>query len=217
MTFSISTSHGTGLRCLAVLVGSLLLSSCTAGQDARESGAAGPPAPTPTGTSEVGPGKEPTTHDGRTVLPARPEDCSTPGAAGIKDVLGPVAAQIQPPTAKSGAKDGLVDVSCTFGLAPVPAGQAPEPGNSLVVATTTASDDAAFARLELPRLMMAPEPVSGVGSKAWYSVNRLSESTEYVMEIVDGRTVTRISLAVPSASGAIDGVQQKLSAIATLP
>jgi hypothetical protein len=121
------------------------------------------------------------------------------------------------PSAKSAAKDGLVDVSCTFGLAPIPAGQVPEPGNSLLIATTTASDEAAFKRLELPRLMMAAEPVSGVGNRAWYSLNRLSDSTEYVLEVVDGLTVTRISLAVPSAAAPIDGIQQKLSAIAKLP
>lgn len=204
---------------MLVMVGSLVVSSCTAGPgtDASVSGAPGSPPPSPTGTSDVGPGTEPTTHDGHTVLPARPEDCSSPGEAGIKGVLGPVADQLQKPLAKSAGKDGLVDVSCTFGLAPIPAGQVPEPGNSLMIATTTAGDEAAFKRLELPRLMMAPEPVSGVGSKAWYSLNRLSDSTEYVLETVDGLTVTRISLSVPSATAPIEGMQQKLSAIATLP
>ncbi len=221
MTFSTSSSrNGAGWRCLLLVVGSLVLSSCTAGPGGGQSptsGGAGIPPPSPTGTSAVGPGTEPTTHDGRTVLPARPEDCSSPGAAGIKRVLGPVADQLQAPSGQSATKDGLVDVSCTFGLAPIPAGQAADPGNALLITTTTASDESALKRLELPRLMMAPEQVPGVGNKAWYSLNRLSGSTEYVLEVVDGARVTRISLAVPTAAAPIEGIQQKLIAIATLP
>ena len=220
MTFSTSSNHdGTSWRFLLLVAGSLVLSACTgapgAGQPAASGGAGSPP-PSPTGTSAVGPGTEPTTHDGRTVLPVRPEDCSSPGAAGIKGVLGPVADQLQAPSGQSATKDGLVDVSCTFGLAPIPAGQAADPGNALLI-TTTAGDESALKRLQLPRLMMAPEQVSGVGSRAWYSLNRLSGSTEYVLEVVDGAKVTRISLAVPSAAAPIDGIRQKLIAIATLP
>lgn len=206
---------------MILVVGGLVLSSCTAGQgsgqDPATSAAAGGPPPSPTGTSGVGPGTEPTTHDGRTVLPARPQDCSSPGAAGIKGVLGPVAEQLQTPSAQSATKDGLVDVICTFGLAPIPAGQAADPGNALLITTTTAGDETVLKKLELPRLMMAPEEVSGVGNKAWYSMNRLSGSTEYVLEVVDGARITRISLAVPPATAPIEGIQQKLVAIAALP
>lgn len=212
---------GAGWRCMLLIVGGLVLSSCTAGpgavQEPATSGAAGGPPPSPTGTSGVGPGTEPTTHDGRTVLPARPQDCSSPEQAGIRDVLGPVADQLQAPSAQSATKDGLVDVICTFGLAPISSGQAADPGNALLITTTTAGDEAVLKNLELPRLMMAPEEVSGVGNKAWYSLNRLSGSTEYVLEVVDGARITRIALAVPSATAPIEGMQQKLVAIAALP
>ncbi|MET3946717.1 hypothetical protein ABIB49_001415 [Arthrobacter sp. UYCu512] len=222
MTSSINSPGKSALRrCVLLMVGGLLLSSCTAGpvtgSGATASGDAGRPPPSPAGTSDVGPGTEPTTHDGRTVLPARPEDCSSPGVVGIRGVLGTVADQLQLPIAKVSSKAGLADVTCTFALAPIPGGQVPEPGNSLLIATTTANDEVAFKKLELPRLMMEPKPVSGLGSKAWYSLNRLSDSTEYVLEVVDGLTVTRISLAVPAAAAQVDGMQQKLSAVAALP
>lgn len=220
MTSSTSPRRSAALMCSAALLAAgMSLSACTAsaGPDAVQTEEATRPAPTPTATSEVGPGSEPTTHDGRTVLPARPEDCSAPSVAGVKDVLGPIAVELQPAAAKTSARDGLVELNCTFALAPVPAGQAPETSNSLLVSTTTAADEATLDRLGLPRLMMAPETVPGLGAKAWYSVNTLSGSTEYVLEVVDGLQVTRLSLGVAGSAGRIEDAQQKLIAVAKLP
>lgn len=220
MTSSTRTRRtAAGLWAAAVLAAGLSVSACTAsaGPGTAQTEDAARAAPTPTATSDVGPGSEPTTHDGRTVLPARPEDCSAPSVADVKDVLGPVAADLQPAAAKTSAKDGLVEVSCTFALSPVPAGQAPEASNALLVSTTSAADEAALGRLELPRLMMAPESAPGLGSRAWYSVNTLSGSTEYVLEVVDGLHVTRLSLGVTGGPGGVEDAQQKLTALAQLP
>lgn len=210
-----------GIRTKAVLLVTtgMLLVSCEATPTVGPSptGTADAPAPTPTATSAVAPGKEPLTHDGRTVIPVRPDDCSKPAVEDIRSVLGEIAANLQPPEAKASARDGLNEVNCTFGLEPPAVGQDASPGNSLLIQTTLASNQAMVDSLALPRLMMAPETVESLGDKAWYSVNKLSDSTEYVLEIVEGTTVTRMILAVPAAAPEVERAREKLIAIAKLP
>ena len=208
--------------CQAVLLGGLLLSACTAApgpapdKTAEPTAAAPTPAPTPTGTSGVAPGGEPLTHDGRTVLPSAGNDCTRPEIADIQRVLGDAGLEAQPAEAAASSKDGLAQLDCTFALAPVGPGQAADPGNALIVATTTAQDQAVLDQLGLPRLMMAAEPVPGLGSKAWYSLNKLTDTTEYVLEVLDGLTVVRVTLALPADAPAVDNPMDKLSALAPL-
>lgn len=204
--------------CVVVLLGSLFLGACAGTQpSAPEPTPSGPAsAPTPTGTAGVAPGPEPLTHDGRTVMPSAGDDCTRPGISEIRGVLGDIGRNIQPAEVSSWSKDGLAQLDCTFALEPAGAGRAADPGNSLIVATTTANDPAGLDQLGLPRLMMSPEPVAGLGSKAWYSLNRLSGTTEYVLEVLDGLTVVRISLALPGDAPAVENPQDKLSAVASL-
>jgi hypothetical protein len=204
--------------CQVVLLGSLFLGACTAAPGpAPETTAAAPtPAPTPTGTSGVAPGGEPLTHDGRTVLPSAGDDCTRPEVPEIQSVLGDAGRGAQPAEVSASSKDGLAQLDCTFALSPVGAGQAADPGNSLIVATTTAKDEAVLGQLGLPRLMMAAEPVEGLGSKAWYSLNKLTDTTEYVLEVLDGLTVMRVTLALPADAPAVDNPKDKLAALAPL-
>lgn len=212
-------AHGIRTKAVLLLTTGMLLVSCEATPTVGPSptGTTDTPAPTPTATSAVAPGKEPLTHDGRTVVPVRPDDCSKPAVDDIRNVLGAIAANLQPPEAKASARDGLNEVNCTFGLVPPAAGQDASPGNSLLISTTIASDPALVDSLALPRLMMAPETVENLGEKAWYSVNKLSDSTEYVLEIVEGTTVARMILAVPAAAPEVEKAREKLIAIAKLP
>lgn len=212
-------AHGLRTKAVLLVTSGMLLVSCEATPTVGPSpaGSADVPAPTPTATSAVAPGKEPLTHDGRTVIPVRPDDCSKPAVEDIRNVLGAVAASLQPPEAKASARDGLNEVNCTFGLVPPAAGQDASPGNSLLISSTLASSQATVESLALPRLMMAPETVENLGDKAWYSVNRLSDSTEYVLEIVEGTTVTRMILAVPAATPEVEKAREKLIAIAKIP
>lgn len=212
-------AQGPRTRAVLLVTIGMLLVSCEATPTVGPShtGTADAPAPTPTATSAVAPGKEPLTHDGRTVIPVRPDDCSKPAVEDVRNVLGAIAENLQPPEAKASARDGLNEVNCTFGLMPPAAGQGASPGNSLLISTTRASNQAMVDSLALPRLMMAPEMVENLGGKAWYSVNRLSDSTEYVLEILEGTTVTRMILAVPAATPEVEKAREKLIAIAKLP
>lgn len=216
-----STSHrrrAAGRSCVVALLAGVLLGACTAAPPpAPDTSTVAPTAaPTPTGTSGVAPGSDPLTHDGRTVLPSAGGDCAQPGLPDVRRVLGDLAQAVQPAEVKASSKDGLAVVDCTFGLVPAGAGQSADPGNSLIVSRTTATDQTSVDRLGLPRLMMAPEPVPGLGSKAWYSVNRLTDTTEYVLEVLDGLTVVRVTLALPAAAAAPENPQDKLAALAPL-
>jgi hypothetical protein len=218
MTSSISHRRRAATSCLVVLLGALLLGGCTP-PPAPAPGATAPvptSAPTPTETAGVAPGSEPLTHDGRTVLPSAGDDCTRPAVPEIRNVLGDAGQSVQPAEVSASSKDGLAQLDCTFALAPVGSGQAADPGNSLIVATTTARDHAVLDQLGLPRLMMSPEPVPGLGSEAWYSVNRLTETTEYVLEVLDGLTVVRVTLALPADAPAIGNPKEKLAALAPL-
>jgi len=218
MTSSTSRGRRAAGGCLAVLLGSLFLGACTAtpGPAPDTTAAAPTSAPTPTGTSGVAPGGEPLTHDGRTVLPSAGDNCTRPGIPDIQRVLGDAGRSAQPAEAAASTKDGIAQLDCTFALAPVAPGQAADPGNSLIVATTTARDQAVLDQLGLPRLMMSPEPVPGLGSKAWYSVNRLSDTTEYVLEVLDGLKVVRVTLGRPADAPALENPKDKLAALAPL-
>lgn len=219
MTSSISHRRRAATRaCLVVLLGGLFLGGCTPPPAPAPDATAPIPtsAPTPTETAGVAPGSEPLTHDGRTVLPSAGDDCTRPAVPEIRSVLGDAGQSVQPAEVSASSKDGLAQLDCTFALAPVGSGQAADPGNSLIVATTTARDQAVLDQLGLPRLMMSPEPVPGLGSKAWYSVNRLSETTEYVLEVLDGLTVVRVTLALPADAPAIVNPKEKLAALAPL-
>ncbi|MDQ0820216.1 hypothetical protein QFZ79_002510 [Arthrobacter sp. V4I6] len=216
-----STSHGRRAAagaCQMVLLGSLFLGACTAAPGPAPDATASAPtsAPTPTGTSGVAPGSEPLTHDGRTVLPSAGDDCTRPSVAEIQRVLGDAGQGAQPADVAASSRDGLVQLDCTFALAPAGSGQAADPGNSLIVATTTARDQSVLDQLGLPRLMMSPEPVPGLGSKAWYSLNRLTDTTEYVLEVLDGLTVVRVTLARPADAPAVANPKDKLAALAPL-
>ena len=210
-------------RCAGVLAlaASLALGACTAAPEPGPAQSAAvttpaPSAPTPTGTSSVAPGNEPLTHDGRTVVPTPGTDCGQPAPADIRRVLGTVAENVQPAEVQASSKDGVAEVLCTFPLAPVGAGQAADLGNSLLVARTTAPDQAALDGLGLPRLMMSPEPVPDLGAKAWYSANRLTGTTEYVLEAVDGLTVVRVTLALPAGAAEPADLKGKLAELARL-
>ncbi|MFF2245181.1 hypothetical protein ACFVTM_13485 [Arthrobacter sp. NPDC058130] len=208
----------TGLLALAA---SLALGACTAAPAPGPAPSAAvttpePSAPTPTATSGVAPGNEPLTHDGRTVVPAPGADCAKPAPADIRRVLGAVAASVQPADVQASTKDGVEELVCTFALAPVGAGQAADLGNALIVSRTTVPDQAGLDSLKLPRLMMTPEPVPGVGAKAWYSVNRLTGATEYVLEMVDGLSVVRVTLALPADAAEPEALKGKLAEVAGL-
>ncbi|BCW72066.1 hypothetical protein [Arthrobacter sp. NicSoilB8] len=216
-----STSRFGVVGSLAVAAG-LVLGACTAAPapgpppSAAQSEAVTTPAPTPTATSGIAPGNDPLTHDGRTVLPAPREDCARPALPDIQRLLGPVADGVQEADVQASTKDGVAERVCTFALAPVSAGQAPDVGNALIIARTTAPDQAALDRLGLPRLMMAPVSVPGLGTAAWYSVNRLSGTTEYVLEAVDGLSVLRVTLALPSDAAEPENVSGQLAELAKL-
>jgi len=206
---------------LLALAASLALGACTAAPaPGQESSAAvatpAPSAPTPTGTAGVAPGNEPLTHDGRTVVPAPGAECAQPALADIRRVLGAVAGNVQPADVQASSKDGVAELACTFALAPVGAGQSADLGNALLVARTTAPDQARLDGLGLPRLMMTPEPVPDLGAKAWYSVNRLTGTTEYVLETVDGLTVVRVTLALPADAAEPGDLKAKLAELARL-
>jgi hypothetical protein len=156
------------------------------------------------------------THDGRTVAPSTGDRCAQPALPDVRRVLGAVAANVQPAEAQASSKDGVADVVCTFALAPVGAGEAADVGNALLVARTTAPDQAALDGLGLPRLMMAPEPVPDLGAKAWYSVNRLSGTTEYVLETANGLTVVRVTLALPADAAEPEKLKAELAQLAKL-
>ncbi len=179
----------------------------------------GPAAPVGGSTSTVpsstaaSPSESSVTRDGRTILPAVPDDCSTPTADDVRSRLGSVAASVQTPQASASTKDGVSTVTCVYSLIPVPVGQMPDPGNALVLTTTKAPDSAGIAALGLPRLMMSPEPVEGAGERAWFGVNRLSATTEYVFESVQGLTAIRASLGVPSSTPEVGDAKQRLQAL----
>ncbi len=205
---------------LLALAASLALGACTAAP-APEPSAAAPtsaptPRPTPTGTAGVAPGNEPLTHDGRTVVPAPGAECAQPALADIRRVLGAVAGNVQQPDVQASSKDGVAELFCTFALAPVGAGQAADLGNALIVSRTTAPDQAGLDGLGLPRLMMTPEPVPDLGAKAWYSANRLTGTTEYVVEMVDGLTVVRVTLALPADAAEPEALKDKLAELTRL-
>jgi hypothetical protein len=64
--------------------------------------------------------------------------------------------------------------------------------------------------------MMAPEPVPDLGAKAWYSVNRLSGTTEYVLETANGLTVVRVTLALPADAAEPEKLKAELAQLAKL-
>ena len=61
-----------------------------------------------------------------------------------------------------------------------------------------------------------PEPVPDLGAKAWYSANRLTGTTEYVVEMVDGLTVVRVTLALPADAAEPEELKVKLAELARL-
>lgn len=195
MTFSIRLTWAA-----ALLLGASLAVSCQA---------TGGPAPTssPPRTTES------VTHEGETIQPAKAEDCSTPSAEDLRRILGETVEKIQAAEAKSWSKDGVTTLNCTYSLVPLAAGQAPDPGNAVVIATTTVPDQAGLDSLGVPRLMMSPAPVAG-SDKTWFAINKLSETTEYVLESIKGMAVTRIQVNVPAAGKQVDQPQEKLLQIA---
>ncbi|WAH96520.1 hypothetical protein [Arthrobacter sp. MMS18-M83] len=200
----------------AVLFGLLTLAACLA---ACDSGPSKPSGDSAAGQSAISASASPsasqyaTTHDGRTILPALPEDCSSPTLDALRARLGDVAASIQPPRPALSSKDGVSEVTCAFSLVPVASGQMPDPGNAVVLTTTTVADAAGLEALGLPRLMMSPEAAKGPGNEAWFGVNRLSGTTEYVVESVKGLTVTRISLAVPTTTPEVTDAKVRLESL----
>jgi hypothetical protein len=201
-------------RLPAVLCGLLALA---AGLAACDSGPSKPTGASAAGQSTASASPNPsasaTTHDGRTILPALPQDCSSPTLDTLRARLGNIAASIQPPQAASSLKDGVSEVNCAFSLVPVVSSQMPDPGNAVVLTTTTVADATGLAALGLPRLLMSPEAAKGPGSAAWYGVNRLSGTTEYVVESVKGLTVTRISLGVPATAPEVTDAKARLESL----
>lgn len=207
MTFSTS-------RVAAVLLAGLMLSACDPASGRQSE--AGSPTPEPTAGSPktnvtASPGT--TTREGRTIRPVSPGDCAVPAIADVQRHLGAVADQVQPPVPASVAAEGLTETTCTFSLAPAPAGQAPDPGNALTVSTTVYATPESLANVPLPRLMMSPKPVEGLGDRAWFSTNTLSSTTEYVLEVVEGKAVTRATLGLPASAAKLDDAENKLSAL----
>lgn len=205
------------IKCRAAVL--CWLMAATTGLAACDSGAAKPSGSPTAGQSTAsvsptpGASVEATTHDGRTIRPALPEDCSRPTVDTLRAVLGTVAASLQPAQGAASSKDGVTEVSCAFSLVPVPSGQMPDPGNAVVLTTTTVTDAAGLTTLGLPRLMMSTEAASGPGGEAWYGVNRLSGTTEYVVESVHGLTVTRISLGVPTTTPEVPDAKARLESL----
>lgn len=149
-------------------------------------------------------------------MPAPGADCAQPALPDLRRVLGAVAVDVQPADVQASRKDGVDELVCTFALAPVGAGQAADLGNALIVSRTTVPDQAGLDSLALPRLMMTPEPVPDLGTKAWYSVNRLTGTTEYVLEMADDLTVVRVTLALPSDAAEPEALKGKLAEVAGL-
>jgi hypothetical protein len=55
-----------------------------------------------------------------------------------------------------------------------------------------------------------------LGAKAWYSVNRLSGTTEYVLETANGLTVVRVTLALPADAAEPEKLKAELAQLAKL-
>lgn len=208
MTFSTS-------RVAAVLLAGLMLAACDPASG-RQSEAGSSPSPEPTAGSpktDVTASPGTTTREGRTIRPVSPGDCAVPAIGEVRKHLGAVADQVQPPVPASVAAEGLTETTCTFSLAPAPAGQAPDPGNSLTVSTTVYAAPESLAKVPLPRLMMAPKAVEGLGDRAWFSTNTLSSTTEYVLEVVEGKAITRANLALPASAAKLDDAENRLAAL----
>ncbi|WP_404502761.1 hypothetical protein [Arthrobacter sp. GAS37] len=130
-------------------------------------------------------------------------------------MLGPVAAQIQSAALVKDEREGAVETSCTYGLAPYPAGQEPDPGNALTITRTIYPDRATLSKIPLPRLMMTPLPVQGPWEKGWFTTTQLATRAECILETVNGQIITRITLAVPGNTKPVDQVKEKLATLIT--
>ncbi|GAB3571608.1 hypothetical protein GCM10027405_37950 [Arthrobacter alkaliphilus] len=208
------TSSGKRIRAsalpLSIVLAGVLLTACQ-GTPAGPGSTAPSTAPaSPRTNVTASPGT--TAMDGRTIGTPDAKACQVPGVQEARQKLGAVASQLQPAVQSVTENQGVKETSCIFSLVTVPSGQDPDPNNALTITTTVYPDAAALAKVELPRMMISPTPVQA-GQRAWYARNQLSSSTEYVLESASKNVITRITLAVPVQTAAVEQAQEKLTGL----
>ena len=209
MTFSGSRPL---LASVTFALGAILLAACQGGNGQgvpaaqSSSGAASP-------RTDVTASPGATAMDGSTIRAAGDQNCDSPGTERIRQVLGALAEQVKSGVAVLSESSGVRKLTCTFSLAPVPPGQDPDPGNSLTVSTETYPDPTSAANVKLPRLMMSPQTATDGRGPAWFARNQLTSTTEYVLESVSANVITRLTLAVPVQTPAVDQPLEKLRAL----
>lgn len=177
--------------CLAVIACSMSLAAC-AGPTAGSGQTGNPP-----GSSANGSPAPTTARDGSTILPTtQVSSCEALGQDRIRAALGDVAAQVQP-SEYSGSIDptGIRRESCIY---PLDSGRTTT--HALVKETTTFASADALARSDPFASMKDPVDVPDLPDQAKFATADLSGSTEYVLAIANGPTLTKLILARPSSS-----------------
>ena len=178
---------------LGLLLCAISLSSCT-----------GPsPSPTSVGQTSTGPSagtpsQQPTQgRDGSVLLPtAEIQTCAALSPDRIREILGEAADTIQPAEVA-----GTIDPSgtrredCLY-----PLDQTGATTHAVIFSIATYPDSTVLENSKPWDSLMAPTPVTGFRGETRYSVNKLSESTEFVLQMVEGVKVHRLMVAQPTAS-----------------
>lgn len=180
-----------GLFLASIIACSMSLAACSGpaaapGQDSNSTGSPSSGSPAPT-----------TARDGSTILPsAGGSSCDVLGPDQIRAALGEAAAGIQP-SEYSGSVDpaGVRRESCIY---PLDSGRTTT--HALILETTTFASADALAGSDPFAAMENPADVPDFPGEARFATANLSGSTEYVLAIADGPTLTKLIVSRPDSS-----------------
>lgn len=152
-----------------------------------------------------------TARDGSTILPsAGGSSCDVLGPDQIRAALGDAAAGIQP-SEYSGSVDpsGVRRESCIY---PLDSGRTTT--HALILETTTFASADALAGSDPFATMKNPANVPDLPGQAKFATADLSGSTEYVLAIADGPTLTKLIVSRPDSSWPSDDALDALKELA---
>jgi hypothetical protein len=179
---------------LGLILGAISLSSCSGPSPSPTSGGQ-----TSTASSTATPSQQMPTQarDGSVLLPtAEIQTCAALSPDRIREILGEKADMIQPAEV-AGTIDpsGIRREDCLY-----PLDQSGATTHAVIFTVETYPDSTVLGNSKPWDSLMAPTPVTGFRGETRYSVNKLSESTEFVLQMVEGIIVHRLMVAQPTAS-----------------
>lgn len=187
------------MRAVGLLVAAVTLSSCSGPSASPAS--SGDPSTQQTSNASDSPTPSQQTpteaRDGSVLIPTPDiQTCAALSTERVREILGEPAEEIQP-VQVAGTIDpsGVRREDCLY-----PLDQSGTTTHAVIFSVATYPDNAGLANGKPWDSLPMATPVTGFQGEARYAVNKLSQSTEFVLQKVEGAKIHRLIIAQPSGS-----------------